>query len=96
MKPCSRRVYPADDMYKTRTVIPTGDGPALGDFSRSPFPHLSCTRDLVMLKALIFDMDGTLVHSDPVHLRAFAEVLGPEGVAIDDAALPPRHHRPDQ
>lgn len=38
-----------------------------------------------MLKALIFDMDGTLVHSDPVHLRAFAEVLGPEGVAIDDA-----------
>ena len=37
-----------------------------------------------MLKALIFDMDGTLVHSDPVHLRAFAEILGPEGVAIDD------------
>ncbi|KAB0266003.1 HAD family hydrolase [Microvirga brassicacearum] len=36
------------------------------------------------LKALIFDMDGTLVHSDPVHLRAFAEVLGPEGVSIDD------------
>jgi HAD superfamily hydrolase (TIGR01509 family) len=38
----------------------------------------------MMLKALIFDMDGTLVHSDPVHLRAFAEVLGPEGVAIDE------------
>jgi len=37
-----------------------------------------------MLKALIFDMDGTLVHSDPVHLRAFAEVLRPEGVAIDE------------
>lgn len=37
-----------------------------------------------MLKALIFDMDGTLVHSDPVHLQAFAEVLGPEGVVIDD------------
>ena len=35
-----------------------------------------------MLNALIFDMDGTLVHSDPVHLRAFAEVLGPEGVEI--------------
>ncbi len=38
-----------------------------------------------MLKALIFDMDGTLVHSDPTHLQAFAEVLGPEGVVIDDA-----------
>jgi HAD superfamily hydrolase (TIGR01509 family) len=37
-----------------------------------------------MLRALIFDMDGTLVHSDPVHLRAFAEVLGPEGVEIND------------
>jgi beta-phosphoglucomutase len=37
-----------------------------------------------MLNALIFDMDGTLVHSDPVHLEAFAEVLKPEGVAIDE------------
>ncbi|WP_201833131.1 HAD family hydrolase [Microvirga zambiensis] len=37
-----------------------------------------------MLKALIFDMDGTLVHSDPVHLEAFAEVLKDEGVAIDE------------
>jgi HAD superfamily hydrolase (TIGR01509 family) len=37
-----------------------------------------------MLKALIFDMDGTLVHSDPVHLQAFAEILGPQGVVIDE------------
>jgi beta-phosphoglucomutase len=37
-----------------------------------------------MLKALIFDMDGTLVHSDPVHLEAFVEVLQPEGVAISE------------
>ncbi|MFC4174383.1 HAD family hydrolase [Microvirga sp. GCM10011540] len=37
-----------------------------------------------MLKALIFDMDGTLVHSDPTHLEAFAEILGPEGVVIDE------------
>lgn len=37
-----------------------------------------------MLKALIFDMDGTLVHSDPVHLQAFAEVLGPKGIMIDE------------
>lgn len=37
-----------------------------------------------MLKALIFDMDGTLVHSDPVHLEAFAEVLRPEGVDINE------------
>lgn len=37
-----------------------------------------------MLKALIFDMDGTLAHSDPVHLQAFVEILEPEGVAIDE------------
>jgi HAD superfamily hydrolase (TIGR01509 family) len=37
-----------------------------------------------MLKALIFDMDGTLVHSDPVHLEAFSEILRPEGVTIDE------------
>jgi HAD superfamily hydrolase (TIGR01509 family) len=37
-----------------------------------------------MLKALIFDMDGTMVHSDPVHLLAFAEALKPEGVMIDE------------
>ena len=37
-----------------------------------------------MLKALIFDMDGTLTHSDPVHLRAFAKILAPEGVAINE------------
>jgi beta-phosphoglucomutase len=37
-----------------------------------------------MLKALIFDMDGTLVHSDPVHLEAFAEVLKAEGVDINE------------
>ncbi|MBB4041830.1 beta-phosphoglucomutase [Microvirga flocculans] len=37
-----------------------------------------------MLKALIFDMDGTLVHSDPVHLEAFAEILAPEGIVIDE------------
>ncbi|WP_243375567.1 HAD family hydrolase [Microvirga solisilvae] len=37
-----------------------------------------------MLKALIFDMDGTLVHSDPVHMKAFVEVLAPEGVTVDD------------
>ncbi|MBM6596739.1 HAD family hydrolase [Microvirga pudoricolor] len=37
-----------------------------------------------MLKALIFDMDGTLTHSDPVHLQAFARILAPEGVTIDE------------
>jgi HAD superfamily hydrolase (TIGR01509 family) len=37
-----------------------------------------------MLKALIFDMDGTLTHSDPVHLKAFVKILAPEGVRMDE------------
>ncbi|MET0429037.1 MAG: HAD family hydrolase, partial [Microvirga sp.] len=37
-----------------------------------------------MLKALIFDMDGTLTHSDPVHLKAFVKILAPEGVLMDE------------
>jgi beta-phosphoglucomutase len=37
-----------------------------------------------MLKALIFDMDGTLADSDPVHLRAFTEFLAPFGVTVDE------------
>jgi HAD superfamily hydrolase (TIGR01509 family) len=37
-----------------------------------------------MLKALIFDMDGTLADSDPVHLQAFADFLAPFGVTVDE------------
>jgi len=34
------------------------------------------------LDALIFDFDGVVVDSEPVHLAAFQEVLGREGVAM--------------
>ena len=33
--------------------------------------------------ALLFDIDGTLVESDPLHLRAFNEVFAPYGHAFD-------------
>ena len=36
------------------------------------------------LKALIFDMDGTLADSDPVHLRAFEAYMAPLGVRVDE------------
>jgi HAD superfamily hydrolase (TIGR01509 family) len=32
---------------------------------------------------LIFDFDGTLVDSSPLHARAFAEVFAPHGIAVD-------------
>ena len=35
--------------------------------------------------ALLFDIDGTLVHSDPLHLLAFNQVLQPHGESFDHA-----------
>ncbi len=34
-----------------------------------------------MLKALIFDFDGIIVDTEPVHYRAFQEILGPLGLS---------------
>jgi HAD superfamily hydrolase (TIGR01509 family) len=36
-------------------------------------------------QALLFDLDGTLIDSDPDHLLAFQEVLAPHGIALDRA-----------
>ena len=36
-------------------------------------------------QALLFDLDGTLIDSDPDHLAAFQEVLAPYGIALDRA-----------
>ena len=35
--------------------------------------------------ALLFDIDGTLVHSDPLHLIAFNRALEPHGETFDHA-----------
>jgi phosphoglycolate phosphatase len=37
--------------------------------------------------ALLFDIDGTLVESDPLHLRAFNAVFGPRGQVFDHASF---------
>lgn len=36
-------------------------------------------------RALLFDLDGTLVDSDPIHLGAWQEMLRPYGIAVDEA-----------
>jgi beta-phosphoglucomutase len=35
-----------------------------------------------MIRAIIFDLDGTLVDTEPIHLAAFSAVLQPEGIAV--------------
>lgn len=39
------------------------------------------------IKALLFDLDGTLTHTDPVHLRAIQHLLESEGRMIDETAF---------
>ncbi|RIY01934.1 HAD family phosphatase [Aureimonas flava] len=39
------------------------------------------------IEALLFDLDGTLVHTDPLHFLAMRGLLEAEGVAIDDATF---------
>ncbi len=36
-------------------------------------------------RALLFDIDGTLANTDPLHLKAFNQVLGPHGHVFDHA-----------
>jgi HAD superfamily hydrolase (TIGR01509 family) len=36
------------------------------------------------LKALLFDMDGTLVDTDPVHMVAWQQTLHAHGIVVDD------------
>ena len=35
-----------------------------------------------MIRAIIFDLDGTLVDTEPLHFAAFAELLGAEGIEL--------------
>jgi beta-phosphoglucomutase len=37
-----------------------------------------------MLRAVVFDFDGVLVDSEPLHFRALRDCLAPEGIAIDE------------
>ena len=38
-----------------------------------------------MLTALLFDVDGTLADTDPIHVRAFERYLAPHGLSVDEA-----------
>jgi len=38
-----------------------------------------------MIRAIIFDLDGTLADTEPLHFEAFARVLHSEGIELDRA-----------
>lgn len=37
-----------------------------------------------MFKAVLFDLDGTLTHTDPVHFRVWQSMLAPYGLTFDE------------
>ena len=37
------------------------------------------------LRAIVFDFDGVIANSEPLHLRAYQDVLASEGLTLDDA-----------
>lgn len=50
------------------------------------------------LRALIFDLDGTLAHTDPLHYRAWCDSLEPYGIEMDEAEYARRvsgRHNPE-
>ena len=46
-----------------------------------------------MKTALLFDLDGTLVDSDPEHLVAFQRVFAPHGIELDHGVRREDHGR---
>jgi HAD superfamily hydrolase (TIGR01509 family) len=38
-----------------------------------------------MLQAVLFDLDGTLANTDPIHLQIWRDILTPHGYEVDDA-----------
>src|SRR4051812_1439766 len=48
----------------------------------------SCAKEVMdsqmNLSAVIFDFDGVIVHSEPVHCRAFVEVANANGIALTE------------
>jgi len=37
------------------------------------------------LSALLFDLDGTMLNTDPIHIAVFAEMMAPRGLMVDEA-----------
>jgi HAD superfamily hydrolase (TIGR01509 family) len=61
----------------------------MGTLSRQPGRGQGGT---VTLRALLFDIDGTLVDSDPIHIDVFLEFLAVRGVTITEADYMERIH----
>jgi len=44
-----------------------------------------------MIRAVVFDFDGVIANSEPLHFRAYRDVLGERGIALTEAAYYDRY-----
>jgi beta-phosphoglucomutase len=56
-----------------------------------PYPYKSKETAAVALRAIIFDCDGVLVDSEPLHFAAFRKTLGPEGERLTEELYKERY-----
>jgi len=46
---------------------------------------------MMLIQAIVFDFDGVLADSEPLHLRVYQELLEPQGIHIDQATYCARY-----
>src|SRR5829696_4600690 len=69
--------------YGYRSVRPRGADPGCQESAVS-FRPLYCS-DVDKIQAIVFDFDGVLADSEPLHLRVYQEILEPHGIHLDQA-----------
>src|SRR5450759_4867065 len=57
--------------------------PAAGKPSQDSRPR-GRAHEKVMLRAIVFDFDGVIANSEPLHFQAFRDVLSAHGLAFDE------------
>jgi HAD superfamily hydrolase (TIGR01509 family) len=55
------------------------------EFLVQPTSTVLNSANRIQLAAILYDLDGTLVHTDPIHFQAWQEGLQPFGFDIDEA-----------
>src|SRR5436190_16650357 len=64
--------------------VPAGREPPEGSDSRR-------RKNAIVIRAVVFDFDGVLANSEPLHFRAFRDILAAEGLILTEHAYYSRY-----
>lgn len=67
-------------VFRTRRARPNRE--RAGRFAIAPYAGFLINR-FQMIRAIIFDLDGTLVDTEPLHFKCFREVLAEEKIGLE-------------